>query len=1337
MTSIDTHHAEWLSLIEVSGPFLSLPVLSRAFPQGLDAHDPDHARSLRLAYEEWRDNIGGLRPDPAIHTAWLHYVLRFTLEYSDDVLRDGQAIPDTLKVTIPEHGETIRPDLLLADPHTQRPALLIYLYPESQGLERSLPDRRWAASPAARMLELLHATGTRLGLITNGAQWMLIDAPRGETTGYTSWFAELWSEEALTLRAFRSLLGLRRFFGVAENQTLEALLAESSRDQQEVTEQLGYQVRQAVEILIQALDRADQDRGRALLAEIGVGILYESALTVMMRLVFLFTAEERGLLLLGDPLYDQSYAVSTLGGQLREQADQFGEEVLERSYDAWCRLLATFHAVYGGLYHDRLTLPAYGSSLFDPDRFTFLEGRPLGSQWRNTLADPLPINNRTTLHLLEAIGRLRVRVPGGGYESRKLSFRALDIEQIGHVYEGLLDHQAVRADAIMIGLTGKTFNEKEVPLATLEEYAAQGEDALIELLKTLTRRTGAALRKALSTPPVDKQRLDRLRTVCSDAELFARVLPFFGLIRNDDLDYPVVIAPGSVYVTEGATRRESGTHYTPRSLTEPIVQRTLEPLVYIGPADGLPRDAWVLHRASELLRLKICDMAMGSGAFLVQVCRYLSERLVEAWEREALTAVEPMPGLYPGELLHTQPLPTDREERLTLARRLIADRCLYGVDKNPLAVEMAKLSLWLITLDKGRPFNFLDHALKAGDSIIGVDLDQLRYWDLNPQSGQEMMIGWGLRDQIDQAVETRRALESFGVNTIADQERKAYLMNKADEQTAYLKRAADHLISRIYNGTDETDILQRVITQAELPPAVELGDLRPFHWQLEFPEVFFREDAPGFDAFVGNPPFVGGQRISGQFGKGYLSFLKARWFHAPGSADFCTYFFLKAYENLHPGGVFGLIATNTIAQGDTRALGLDHLVQMGGTIYNAINNQAWPGTAAVVVDVVTLYKGHYGGENMLDGHTVSHITSLLDEGETLKPYVLAANANKSFIGSYVLGMGFVLEPEEAQALIDKDPRNADVLFPYLNGEDLNQRPDQSPSRWVINFFDWDLEQAEQYPDCMAIVRERVKPERLINNDKGGRDFWWRYLRPRPELYRTIARLERVLVLARVSKSVAFALVPNGIIFNEKVVVFPFETHFGVLQSTLHNIFAWKYSSTLKSDLNYSPSDVLDTFPFSADLSGLESISETYHDARQTIMLTRQEGLTTTYNRFHNPDERADDIAYLRDLHIEMDHAVAAAYGWDDLALDHGFHTTAQGVRFTVSASARRELLSRLLRLNHARYAEEVVAGLHVKGGKGKKKSAVQTPRPQSDEFPDQVDQVDMFEDNLPHQKRML
>ena len=120
----------------------------------------------------------------------------------------------------------------------------------------------------------------------------------------------------------------------------------------------------------------------------------------MMRLVFLFCAEERGLMLLDDEIYDDNYAVSTLQAQLRETADQHGEEILERRHDAWCRLLATFRAVYGGIEHDRLKLPAYGGRLFNPDRFPFLEGRKQGTTWRDMPADPLPVNNRTVLHLL-------------------------------------------------------------------------------------------------------------------------------------------------------------------------------------------------------------------------------------------------------------------------------------------------------------------------------------------------------------------------------------------------------------------------------------------------------------------------------------------------------------------------------------------------------------------------------------------------------------------------------------------------------------------------------------------------------------------------------------------------------------------------------------------------------------------------------------------------------------------------------------------------------------------------------------------------------------------------
>src|SRR5207302_226439 len=181
------------------------------------------------------------------------------------------------------------------------------------------------------------------------------------------------------------------------------------------------------------------------------------------------------------------------------------------------------------------------------------------------------------------------------------------------------------------------------------------------------------------------------------------------------------------------------------SLTEPIVQHTLDPLVYIGPAEGLPQEQWTLRPAAEILDLKVCDMAMGSGAFLVQNCRYLSEKLVEAWENaeRALNGNGNLhkPQITPeGVLSQGKPeeelLPADTEERLALARRLVSERCLYGVDKNPMAVEMAKLSLWLITLAKNRPFTFLDHNLRCGDSLLGADERQLHNGSLDAKSGE-------------------------------------------------------------------------------------------------------------------------------------------------------------------------------------------------------------------------------------------------------------------------------------------------------------------------------------------------------------------------------------------------------------------------------------------------------------------------------------------------------------------------------------------------------------------------------------------------------------------------
>ncbi len=1360
-TSIVRHHNEWLSLLDISGPFLSMPVLQRAFPQGLEADDPELKRDLRVAYEGWLDNQMGTRPDPAAHRGWVAWVLRHVLDMTDAVLRTDEAALERWAVPVPEHGETMRPDLAIADPSDPtRARLLVQIVPKAQGLEATMAGHAWAASPATRMMELLHATDVVLGLLTNGEQWMLVHAPRGETTGYVSWYGDLWLTEPLTLRAFRTFLRLGRFFGVPDDETIEALLRESAAHQEEVTDQLGHQVREAIAILVRTIDRADQDRGGALLAGVPETRLYAAAVTVMMRLVFLLSAEERGLLLLGDPLYDQHYAVSTLRVQLHERADQAGEEVLERHHDAWCRLLATFRAVHAGAWHDELNLPAYGGGLFDPDAYPFLEGRPEGSGWRRAPADPLPIDNRTVLHLLDALQMLQVQAPGGsrggGAEARRLSFRALDVEQIGHVYEGLLDHTAKRATEPVLGLARAKYKVPDLPLAELEAHRAKGEDDLLTYLVRETGRSRSALRNDLARTP-DLETAPRLRAACgNDDALYRRVLPFAGLIREDDYGRPVVVPAGHVYVTAGAERRATGTHYTPRSLTEPIVQHTLEPQVYRGPAEGEPREKWKLRPADELLALKVCDMAMGSGAFLVQACRYLSERLAEAWaEREGN-----LKRRHPGATILLTPegrrtddaaaaIPADPDERLRLARRLVADRCLYGVDKNPLAVEMAKLSLWLVTMEKDKPFTFLDHALKCGDSLVGVSRRQLEHWTLHPDDNAgEGYEPFGTAVEVEKVIALRREIAAMPDNDIRDQQAKAAMLADAEALTNHLRAGADLLVAAYMSDKKGKpwqalkDKLWRAFRQGkDTPPetpdlaTVVPGGVRPFHWELEFPEAFDGE-AGGFHAVVGNPPFKGGQRISGDLGDRYLDYLKAWQNGKKGSADLCCYFFLRAFENLRRGGSFGLIATNTIAQGDTREMGLDQIVVNGGHIYRAENDTHWPGAAAVVVDVVHVRKGQWQGVRQLDGRPVRTISAYLDSRAVKgSPRRLAANVGLSFQGSIVLGMGFVLEPEEAQALIAKDPRNAEVLFPYLNGEDLNSRPDQSPSRWVINFRDWPLERtangswwradekaraewlkmgcvpsdypgavAADYRDCLGIVSARVYPERARNKRKVRRERWWLYGERAPALYEAVEPLARVLVIAQTSRTLAFCFVPKGIVYSHMLVVIAVDRHdvFALLQSDLHRYWVLTNASSLKGDARYIPSDCFETFPLPRGGGGLAAVGEIYHEHRRQLMLDRQEGLTATYNRFQDPEEASDDIARLRALHVEMDHAVAAAYGWHDLDLGHGFHDMPQGVRYTIDPAARDEVLDRLLQLNQERYEEEVRVGLWEGKAKGKR-----------------------------------
>ena len=407
----------------------------------------------------------------------------------------------------------------------------------------------------------------------------------------------------------------------------------------------------------------------------------------------------------------------------------------------------------------------------------------------------------------------------------------------------------------------------------------------------------------------------------------------------------------------------------------------------------------------------------------------MAERLVEAWSRVESQTTDgvplTVPEAIPAGANHSQQLlPGDPEERLALARRLVAERCIYGVDINPMAVEMAKLSLWLITLHKHRPFTFLDHAIKCGDTLLGLhDAAQLEQFHLVPGRAQARVTDYirhEMRRLLASARAKREELERFTALDVRDAELKARLHREAEESLLPVKVMADLVVgaglstvgSNVNRSLTLLDArLEELVLDlgvalsppveerlaAELRRAPELWQLRqkaeamlgaanaggsstsgrrPFHWLVEFPEVFLTGESAGFDALVGNPPFVGGQKITGLFGTDYRDYLVTYLADGRrGSADLCAYFFLRAASVVRRGGHFGLLAVNTIAEGDTRHVGLEAMLGLGVSIHAARPNFEWPGAAAVSASAVHVRRGAWVGECRLSGKVVPMISA--------------------------------------------------------------------------------------------------------------------------------------------------------------------------------------------------------------------------------------------------------------------------------------------------------------------------------------------------------------------------
>ena len=974
-------HKEWLGYLQPRGLVVAPAAMGEA---GWVLEQS--GRELLERQEQFREALQPLGPDEEDDEDQPHGFRRLEdllveqLSWDAEALQRDGATLEAWTRELPELDETLQPTAVVpgfgAD---AKPQLLIQeLPPPEDGLlpagelveldrRQSSGDQGWRASPQERFERLLRETDVQLGLLFNGTQLRLVVAPKGESSGHLTFnLAELAQVSGRAMFAgLRLLLGREAVLDASPGLRLVDVIEASRNYQAVVSEELAEQVLAGLWQLLRGFQRADQlttAQGGALLGDLperDPQALYGGLITVMLRLVFLLYAEDTDLMP-NEPVFEQNYKLTTLLAQLQRDAANY-PDTMEQRYGAWSGICSLFRLVYEGGGPTADYLPARKGQLFKPSAFPWLE-----TPW---ISDAV---------VLAVLSNLLI------VKGERINYRALDVRQIGSVYEGVMEFAVARIAGPCIGLRSKAQGGKK-PFTTAIDLA--------ELLALPGAKRKAWLEEQAQAD-LPAKAATALKEASSEQELVAALAP-----RIDRRLFEGVEAAGSLVFQPTEERRRSGSHYTPAQLTRLTVADALLP--------WLERHG---HRPSpeDILALRICDPAMGSGAFLVELCRFLAELLVKAWGQNLPKELMPGGSAY-------------GEEPLIYARRLVAQGCLYGVDKNPFAVNLARLSLWLVTLSKNLPFTFVDHALKEGDSLVGVSMDRIEEATAAIQLG---LFDGPPRTILQNLAAAREAVFSVDSRNDADAERKQAAIEEQQQASDTIRQVGDLLVAAFFEGSNakaRVNLQEETIRElnkgmsAEQIKAIraELAagpkGIRPFHWELEFPEVF-QNGRGGFDAFVGNPPFVGGRRMKESIGQGFQDWLQSEYPESSANGDLCAFFFLRCFSLLRPDGAFGLIATNTIAQGDTRSTGLRWICTNGGTIVAARKRYRWPGVAAVVVSIVHVLKGINSGERTLDGRRVEQITAFLfDKGGHEDPKPLKANAGKSFVGSYVLGMGFTFD----------------------------------------------------------------------------------------------------------------------------------------------------------------------------------------------------------------------------------------------------------------------------------------------------------------------------------------
>ena len=1311
-------HKDWLQLVESEGPFLSLPVLNRIWPNGVDRFEPSDPRllSLKDSFQAWRKKPSGQ------HENWIKTILNDVASWQDHSVF-GTDVPAGLTVDFLEHRESISPWVALyknLDEYSkQKPLIIVHTYPPETLLNSPSADG-WAASPIDRMSLCLRRLDIPLGIVTDGRWWAIVWSENNSNTGYGIFDSLTWIEERLARDAFFSLITLKRQIGVKEDERLYKLFQDSLVEQEVITEALGIQVRQAVELLIQALSEIKvknaQDKSKELFPE-DEHEVYQGALTVMMRIVFLLFAEERGLLPLDQELYGNNYSISKLLDDLESKAMN-GEEYLENSFSSWYRLLSTSSIIFNGASFDDLRMPAYGGSLFDPTRFTWL----LSIEKNGSLS--IQINDRVMLHILSSIQKINQNS-----QIRRISFREMDVEQIGYIYEGLLGFTSkYTTNDSIIGLIGKKGNEPEIlaeDLFAIKSKSKNEDDFYLKLNDYFSEKQPTAefvsvtifkkMIKESFDPAIAKNKLNLITN--NDKQLTEKLLPFFNSIRNDLRKLPFVVPKGGIFVTETRSRKNAGAHYTPRSLAEEVVENALLPIVYSpGPFETEDKSQWKLIDSNKLLDLKVVDIAAGSGAFLVAAARFLSQKLYECWENEGI-----IKDLQPREIKNIQ-IETFRE---------VISKCLYGVDINEMAVEMCKLSLWLVSLDVNKPFTFLDSKIMCGNSLLGItDIKQLENKHIYPKDNTnipESLFDLDIKEVINESKILRNKISESTVDDNFPQRsmrNKKELFAKSRVVSEKLRLHADALIAAGLKAEgkqgnlleNEIFIANHLYREAFLEVKVDKESLKklnsfiferltptvetdyriwqPFHWPIEFPEVF---QNGGFDIIVGNPPFLNSTTLSGVLGLNFRNLISNLIAGKSGKADLIAFFFLRAAELLKNEGILGLVGAQSLREGDTGEVGLGTIIQKNFKIYSAWSNRTWPVKSANTnICLVWIAKTSKELIANLDGNKVREITYMLsDNSLNLVRGFELKRSNEVFIGTHFYGEGFIVDEDIVNDIKNKHAKELEVFHKVINGSNLNSSIDEVSKRYIINFKEMTLDQASNYVTAFKIVESKVKPTRLKFDSKKYPKLvneWWKFWNPRHELYAACEKVSDVVALSRVSTFMTPVVVESGPVFTDAVVVWPSEDRalFALLSSWHHRSWAQWWGSGMRNDSRYVTSDCYETFPFPVRSDSLNELGQKLDLMQKDLKLRRQIGITNLYKLFHNPLIVDEDINELRDLHKNIDKELHSLYGFDFEKGEYEFSEFKNLVQFGPNKDDRIRILQGLLAENKKQHEGQVI-----------------------------------------------